>query len=178
MSGHFVDIAAGRAYLAVPEKCNGPGCWYSPMPRMMTGNCASSAIFTPPRAMSCSLPRSPPSSTESGTSRPPSRPCAPAANALGKSARSASASAASSPISRRSKPISDLAAVGSAGHVGRPTLVEGQGKHRMRRLQPHVDTGPTVAAVGAPQQHADIALEAAARRYPELPRRRYRRPPP
>src|ERR1700724_4017996 len=64
----------------------------------------------------------------------------------------------------------DLAAVGGAGHVGRPTLVEGQGKHRVRGLQPHIDAGPVVAAVGALQQHADIALKAASRRYPQLAR--------
>ncbi len=64
----------------------------------------------------------------------------------------------------------DLAAIGGAGHVGRPTLVEGQREHRVRRLQPHIDAGPAVAAVGALQQHADIALEAGTRRDPELAR--------
>src|SRR5438046_5211659 len=64
----------------------------------------------------------------------------------------------------------DLAAVGGAGHMGRPPLVEGQREHRVRRLQPHIDAGPAVAAVGALQQHADIALKAGPSRYPELAR--------
>src|SRR5437868_14627141 len=64
----------------------------------------------------------------------------------------------------------DLAAIGGAGHMGRPTLVEGERQHRVRRLQPHIDAGPAVAAVGALQQYADIALEAGSRRHPELAR--------
>src|SRR5438270_11784718 len=64
----------------------------------------------------------------------------------------------------------DLAAVGGAGHMSRPPLVEGQREHRVRRLQPHIDAGPAVAAVGALQQYADIALEAGSRRHPELAR--------
>src|SRR5271163_2401918 len=64
----------------------------------------------------------------------------------------------------------DLAAVGGARHAGRLALIEGQGEHRMRRLQSHVDASPAVAAVGALQQHAGGALKAGSRRYPELAR--------
>src|SRR5580658_9820155 len=49
----------------------------------------------------------------------------------------------------------DLTAIGGAGHQPRPVLVEGEGEHGVRRLDAHVDLGPSVAAV---------ALEIAARR--------------
>src|SRR6266851_5462068 len=64
----------------------------------------------------------------------------------------------------------DLAAVGGARHTLRLALVEGEREHRMRRLEPHLDPAPAVAAVAAVQQHADLALEAAARRHPQLAR--------
>src|SRR6266478_5992837 len=62
----------------------------------------------------------------------------------------------------------DLAAVGRARHALRLALVEGEGEHRMRRLEPHLDPAPAVATVAAVQQYSDLALEAAARRYPQL----------
>ena len=46
----------------------------------------------------------------------------------------------------------DLAAVGGAGHQPWAVLIEGEGEHRVRRLDTHVDTGPGVAAVAAGQQ--------------------------
>src|SRR5580658_5345429 len=58
----------------------------------------------------------------------------------------------------------DLTAIGGAGHQPRPVLVEGEGEHGVRRLDAHVDLGPSVAAVAAGQQDASVALEIAARR--------------
>src|SRR5262249_4548851 len=62
----------------------------------------------------------------------------------------------------------DLAAVGGARHALRLALVEGEREHRVRRLGPHPDPAPTGSAVAAVQQYADLALEAAARRHPQL----------
>src|SRR5947207_5701764 len=64
----------------------------------------------------------------------------------------------------------DLAAIGSARHPGRLTLVESDLEHRVRYRRADIDLGPTVTAVAAAQQYAKIAHEAGAGGEPKVAR--------
>src|SRR5262249_58859611 len=59
-----------------------------------------------------------------------------------------------------------LASTGRAVHALGLALVERDREHRALRLDTHLDARPRRAAVGALEQHADLALEARAVRDP------------
>src|SRR5262249_13007825 len=60
-----------------------------------------------------------------------------------------------------------LASTGRAVHALGLALVERDREHRALRLDTHLDARPRRAAVGALEQHADLALEARACRDPD-----------
>src|SRR5689334_15813697 len=64
----------------------------------------------------------------------------------------------------------DLSTVGGARHAQGLPLVKCQLEHRVRRLHAHIDAAPAVAAIGAVEQHPQVALEVGARRHPQFTR--------